>query len=516
MIIEPTLQAPDFFETQEFEICILGSGMAGAAIAIELSSTRKSIIVVEAGGISDGYPCEPVQVDNIGKSFNLERTRSIELGGSTNLWHSVLAPLSEEDFLEKKYFNMPGWPLSYQEMITHYQNAASYFRIGSIQDFQEPPSEIKSLVNDLSHNTDLFRNNLYKIPRKIFRAKSHLLEKYKFSKEKHIVLNAVALKLIKSEKSNNIESVIVGVGAGLRKIKASVFVVCLGGLETPRLLLNSSTSHGGNLPNNRNVGRYLMDHPMGFVGVAQVKPRRKAPLFSDIYTNEIYRYRSGLSLKPSNRTRGLNHNLYLRPNFTGQINKEYDKLIFSLLSSRSIGDVSAEKLFKIFTSPSLLYRLLVNKYILNSTYVYADLLLVTEQEPNNASQITLSNTKDRFGYPIACINWNLSKEYLQDVEEFIQCIKKNLFFNSSEVQLQDDRRHWEENLFSASHHLGTVRMGNSIQNSVVNNNLRHHEIENLYVCDASVFPTAGNANPSLTIVALSLRLAKHLQTIQSD
>jgi hypothetical protein len=511
MIINSAIQSTDFIESQEFDICILGSGMAGAALALKLAETRKSIIVVEAGALSDTYPYEPVQIENIGRNFNLNRTRSIELGGSTNLWHSVLAPLSEDDFLEKKYFNMPGWPLSYLEMLPHYENAASYFSIGAINDFQEPPPIIKSMMNDLKHNSDLFQNNLFKIPRKIFRAKDYLLKKYKYYRDKHIILNAVTLKLVKSDKSNNIESVTIGTATGLKKIKALVFVICLGGLETPRLLLNSSIAHGGNLPYNKNLGHYMMDHPMGFIGVAKINPRRRAPLFSDIYTTEIYRYRSGLGLKPSERVRGLNHNLYLRPNFTGLQNKEYDKLIFSLLSLRSISDISVSKISRILSSPSLLYRLLVNKYIFNSKYVYADLLLVTEQEPDASSHISLSNNKDSFGFPIACRNWNLSDEYFKDVEQFILCMKRKLFTDSSKIIIQEDRQSWEENLFSASHHLGTARMGESRQDSVVNKNLRHHDIANLYISDASVFPTAGNANPSLTIVALSLRLAEHLK-----
>ena len=62
----------------------------------------------------------------------------------------------------------------------------------------------------------------------------------------------------------------------------------------------------------------------------------------------------------------------------------------------------------------------------------------------------------------------------------------------------------------ASHHMGTTRMGTDPARSVVDANLRLHEVENVFVAGASVFPTSGCANPTFTLVALSIRLARHL------
>ncbi len=64
----------------------------------------------------------------------------------------------------------------------------------------------------------------------------------------------------------------------------------------------------------------------------------------------------------------------------------------------------------------------------------------------------------------------------------------------------------------ASHHIGTTRMSTSPRTGVVDPDCRVHGIENLYVAGSSVFPTAGHANPTLTIVALAIRLARHLAT----
>jgi choline dehydrogenase-like flavoprotein len=67
-------------------------------------------------------------------------------------------------------------------------------------------------------------------------------------------------------------------------------------------------------------------------------------------------------------------------------------------------------------------------------------------------------------------------------------------------------------VFGNWHHLGTTRMHRDPSRGVVDENCRVHEMSNLYIAGGSVLPTGGYANPSLTIVALSLRLADHLRS----
>ena len=61
-----------------------------------------------------------------------------------------------------------------------------------------------------------------------------------------------------------------------------------------------------------------------------------------------------------------------------------------------------------------------------------------------------------------------------------------------------------------NHHMGTVRMGEDRTSSVVDDSLRCHDVSNLYLCTSGVFPTTGAVPPTLTIAALSLRLADQL------
>ena len=147
---------------------------------------------------------------------------------------------------------------------------------------------------------------------------------------------------------------------------------------------------------------------------------------------------------------------------------------------------------------------------IDAYYKYADLFFVTEQIPNRNSTVSLSDEKDQFGYPIAKINWYLTKADLDSIAAFNELVLKALSSNTSLISFQKNKEQFNESLTSAAHHMGTARMGTDERSSIVDRNLKVWGLDNLYICDASVFPTSGNSNPSLTICALAIRLADML------
>ena len=76
----------------------------------------------------------------------------------------------------------------------------------------------------------------------------------------------------------------------------------------------------------------------------------------------------------------------------------------------------------------------------------------------------------------------------------------------------DDPKYWPPVVRGGAHHMGTTRMHDDPTRGVVDRNCKVHGIDNLYVTGGSIFPTSGAANPTLTIVALTLRLADHLKS----
>jgi choline dehydrogenase-like flavoprotein len=73
------------------------------------------------------------------------------------------------------------------------------------------------------------------------------------------------------------------------------------------------------------------------------------------------------------------------------------------------------------------------------------------------------------------------------------------------------RSDWRQQFVGGPHHMGTTRMSSSPGEGVVDANCKVHSVDNLYVTGSSVFTTSGHANPSLTMLALTLRLADHLR-----
>ena len=133
------------------------------------------------------------------------------------------------------------------------------------------------------------------------------------------------------------------------------------------------------------------------------------------------------------------------------------------------------------------------------------MLLNVEQTPHPDNRITLSSRRDSLGVPFPSLHWEWRAEDHARLERVRELFAKNLA--GVGVATIDANSHPDPN---AHHHAGTTRMHDDPKMGVTDRNGRVHAMENLYVAGASTFPTAGFANPVLTIVAMALRLARHL------
>ena len=135
------------------------------------------------------------------------------------------------------------------------------------------------------------------------------------------------------------------------------------------------------------------------------------------------------------------------------------------------------------------------------------LRVTCEHSPNPDNRITLMDEKDKNGVPRTRLSVSWSDTDKESLDRTIKLFAKRLGASG----FGRARHRGLKSYHYGSHHMGTTRMSLDPKQGVVDANGRLHELDNLYIAGSSVFPTVGFANPTLTIVALCLRMGDHLE-----
>jgi choline dehydrogenase-like flavoprotein len=139
----------------------------------------------------------------------------------------------------------------------------------------------------------------------------------------------------------------------------------------------------------------------------------------------------------------------------------------------------------------------------------------TEQEPNPESRVTLSDQTDAFGQRRAHLHWSMNHREKHTVRVAAAAFKHELerlglgSLNTADW-LRSRGPTWPADMADGHHHMGTTRMSDDPRTGIVDRDCKTHAVDNLYIVGSSVFPTAGCANPTSTVLALAFRLAEHL------
>jgi len=480
-------------------ICIVGSGMGGASAAKKLIEAGLDVLFIEAGGDRPSSGEALIQHQTVGQSFGVPFTRALELGGSTNLWHGICSPFDPIDFESRDWIAESGWPISYRDLVPHYAQALDWLGLAGVS-LEEmtavaPGEEILATKAFWSLRTPARMKDMVRDWTRTGRARC--------------LTHAVALQL-QADAHGAVRSLLVGCGDRTVEVRADAFIIAAGALETPRLLLNSGRGSGhGFGAGAAQVGRYLMDHPVGYFSQVVFHKQQSAP-FGPPVTD--IRAHFGFALRPElqQRFRLPNHYVFIRPG-TGSA-KAPNALLRSFLGVRKLTDLSLRQLMPLVTSPYILQRVARERLGIGTATRFGDIYVMAEQAPNPFSRVMLSDKlRDRFGYPIAQVDWRIPQNEWDHFDEYFGLVAEGLRADERVASLRLDRaEEWPQVLSSAAHHLGTARMAATPRRGVVDADLRVFGCNNLYVCDGSVFPTAGGTNPSLTISALALRLGDHL------
>ena len=498
--------------------CVVGSGMGGSAVAQKLVEAGHNVLLVEAGDVEPTLPSDAtVGGEFVGRPFRMPATRCIELGGTSNLWHGLCTPLDEIDFESRPWIENSGWPLQRSDVAAFYDQAAEALGVPGASHWETDriAPGIRERLRDFSFDDSVLENKLFQFRKPPVRLKTGLLQLAK-RENFRCLLNAPALELIPNQNGTGIEYLIVGVGGGTIQVFAETFIVCAGSLETPRLLLNSNRRLQEGVGNSHDlVGKYLLDHPNGHFCKLGLHRPIKAPLYADMplpAPDADVHLVTGLQLRPAQQreSRLPNNHVYIRPSLSPS--RIDDDLLLSFMGSRGARNLTLTQIKAILTHRDIFYRVLIMKFGLQPTYRYGDLFFLAEQLPNRDSCVRLSGQlRDRYGYAVAQVDWQLSDADFAAFENYSKLVlSQGLKSGQYSLARVDDPAVWRKSVASAAHHLGTARMAQDPNRGVVDSDLRVFGMDNLFICDGSVFPTSGSANPSLTITALGLRLAAHL------
>lgn len=513
----------------ETGVCIIGAGAAGISVASQLIDEKIDVCLVESGDFKlDTETQELYRLNSVGYPLRdsfINRARYF--GGSSNLWAGRSMRLDPIDFETRDWISDSGWPISHQALIPYYRRAESLLKL--------PEVAMDKLINRDTAESALFSGDTLQ-PKLITWAKTPLRFRTAFGKKLiasrniQILLNANVTELVPDDTGVSIKSAEVRTLDGRQiRIKAQHYVLACGGIENPRLLLCSQKLSSAGLANSHDlVGRYFMEHPRAIHGRVQLtQPLSVSSLLGMPLPDGKVQLGVGFSDAVQQRDRLLNGYLGLEPEMSELTQRAYESSA-SVAKVIKTGSITATKP-RLPSSPSLdlIYLLTPKEVMPHFMYqCYAKLKLLRqklrkittltilnfiEQAPKKNSRVYLSSQRDRLGMQVPTLDWKVGEEEVATLVRMQQLLDQQLRLSGMGFVEKLTPNITQPRFTDASHHMGTTRMSHDPKLGVVNSDSRAHGIDNLYVIGSSVFPTVGCGNPTLTIVALALRLADFLK-----
>lgn len=481
----PYTKLAELPEDVSFDVCVVGSGPAGTFLASQLADRNLRTVILEAG-LSPSQMAKDRRYGrlngfrNVGSiDYPLSATHVMAPGGTSALWNGRCLRMSVNDFRPHAFTPADSaWPIGYEDLEPFYGRAEASLNVrgepqpphhaprSSPLRAAQPPLPADAPVRRLLAQAGMDSSELFLPPTSFgtsgpgpMRVARDVLGTVARKSNVTLVLGATAHRILDDASGQIVTLVARDIDGAAKRIRARAFVIAGGAVETARRLLLSQSERWPNGLGNRHdrVGRTFSDHTgLHFSGTLDLPRRHDDGVYQRLRTFQFYD-----SLKQQGLGSMMLH-VGVRP--------EDDD---DSRSPRHLVEMIAEM----------------------------------ELEPNDSNRIALSadpTAQDSIGDPFSELRFDFS-ERDRMLHEKARGIVHDLYKRMG-VKGVDEApgRGW------GHHHFGTVRMGVNPLTSVVDANLRVHDLKNLYLVTGGVYVNGGAVNPTLTIVALAHRLADHL------
>ena len=504
---------PSFTEgaSDTSDVCIIGAGVAGIYLAQALEKKGLVVSLIEAGGMDTTdakLAFEPPHfAGDIYSGASLGRASG--LGGTSAKWGGQMITLSPHDFDACDDKLSPLWPISYNDIVDYYNKVSDTLKFKySVQDrfqdkiFGNQVNELKKFFSArLSTWIPFSGRNFAKQFHKVIHSSTKL----------KVWINAKIKEITLEDRDKKDIQSLYFYGLNDREliVYSKVYVVCMGALESSRIILNLY---------NKEDTRHIIhktafcDHVSSEVGLMKIKNRKLfleyfSPKFEGKFMKSLRYELSEEAQKKLNLDSAFVHFISKHPeNSCLFILRSFYRKIQGEKISINLKEVN---IFEILHELSIIlfWRFFKRKLVLNFK---GDINVVVdvEQRPTEENKIFVRDRK-------LVIDWRVT-----DREKNITQVVSNLFadlWNSSEVlksigriELFNKNSERDGNYYDVYHPTGSIPFGTSREKSLLDKNLRFWNASNLYVSSTAVFPSGATANPGFTHLALTHRLSEHI------
>ena len=503
------------------DVVIVGAGAVGLALGATLARAGREVLIVEAGGESLDEAGQRLfsQVSLSGRPWGGARAgRYRVVGGTTTMWGGQVVPIEPTAMAERSWAPGGAWPIGFEELAAGFERAGALLGMAD-EEAGKIWARAGATPLDFGPGLESFLAQWLAEPNfaRLFAADIG------GSKALRVAAHGCVVALEFGDQQQRVTALrVLGPGGRPIRVTGERVVLACGTLEIVRLL-SSPLADGRRAPwtDLSWLGRGFMDHIDVTAGTIAVLDRRR---FHDIFDNLFIagrKFTPKLKLSPSaqhqHRLLGIAGHMMFDSAYREHLDnlKMFAKALIRGRAPSNLSALPGHVLAVMRVAAPLAVRYLKSHRMLNLTDRGVKFRLTAEQAPVARSRVTITDRTDSLGLPTLDVCWTIDGRELETMAVFAELTAAALERRGLAELTIDPRLAGRDPAFldeavDAYHHMGGARMADRPTDGVVDRDLRVHGTRNLYVAGAAVFPSAGFANPTLTAIAMALRLADHL------